>query len=220
MPDAGDPTTTLYLVRHGETDCNRHGIVQGRGVDSRLNDRGRRQAQCLARRLASVPFDAIYASTLRRARETAQAVAAHHEGVPLHVHADLCEMAWGVYEGVPAEDVREALDAARAAWRDGRFDRCVEGGESIRDVQRRALRAVRRIVAEHAGQTVLVVAHGRWLRVLLASILDEEYGLERMHAIRHANTCVNLVVHRTGCFDAQRLNCIAHLDALDSALTD
>lgn len=212
-------TTTFYFVRHGETDCNRRGIVQGSG-DSRLNAMGRRQAERLADRLAEVAFDVIYTSTLNRARETTDLVAGHHPAVPVRVREGLREMDWGVYEGRLEDEVRPSLNAIKAAWRGGDFDRPVEGGESIRDVQRRGLAALEEIVAEHGGETVLVVTHGRFLRVLLASILSSDFGLERMHEIEHANTCVNLVVRRDGRFVQERLNCTAHLDAMGPALTD
>jgi len=95
------PATTLYFVRHGETDYNRNSIVQGRGVDAPLNERGRRQAEALARRFAAVPLDAIYASPLRRALETAEAVRRYHPDVPFFQVVDLEEMDWGELEGNP-----------------------------------------------------------------------------------------------------------------------
>ncbi len=204
--------TAFYFVRHGETEYNRRRIVQGRKINSRLNATGRAQARCLAERLAEVPFDAIYTSTLRRAEETAALLAEKHPGVPFYRLEALEEMSWGVYEGVPARgEVLDAFDAIKAAWRGGAFGRVVEEGESALDVQRRALQAVERIAARHAGQTVLVVTQGRFLRVLIASLLDE-YGLARMHEVAHANTAVNhLVCRADGAYEARLLNCIAHL---------
>jgi broad specificity phosphatase PhoE len=69
---------------------------------------------------------------------------------------------------------------------------------------------VERILDEHRGQTILVVTHGRLLRVLLSTLLD--FGLERMNEINHANTGVNIVTHLDGRFDFTLLNCTAHLD--------
>lgn len=209
--------TTFYFVRHGETEYNRRRIVQGRKINSRLNATGRAQAWRLAGRLADVPFGAIYTSTLRRAEETAAAIARRHPGVPRYRLAALDEMSWGIYEGVPARGaVLDAFDAVKAAWRGGAFGRAVEEGESALDVQRRALRAVELITARHAGQTVLVVTHGRFLRVLIASLL-EDYGLERMHEVAHANTAVNhLVCRPCGAYEARLLNCTAHLAEADA----
>lgn len=207
-------TTTLYFVRHGETDHNLKRIVQGRGVDAVLNATGRAQAEALARRLAEVSFDAIYTSTQRRARQTTEAVARAHPGVPLILSEQLEEMDWGVFEGRASSPELEAVFAENyARWAQGIFDVPVEGGESILDVQRRALAAVEAMLDRHAGETLLVVSHGRLLRVLLASVLDG-YGLERMHAIKHANTSVNRLLWCDGRFEANLLNCTAHLAAL------
>ncbi len=204
-------TTTLYLVRHGETDYNRRDIVQGRGVDAVLNATGRTQAAAVARRLSDVRFDAIYTSTLRRAVETAEAIARAHQGVPFHHSTDLEEMDWGIYEGVPSAQIRHDFEAITARWRQGDFGFRIEGGESILDVQQRGQRAVGRILEHHPGQTVLAVTHGRFLRVLVATLL-EGYGLARMHEIQHANTAVNALTWRAGRCEAGLLNCTAHLD--------
>ena len=205
--------TTLYLVRHGETDYNRRSIVQGRGIDAVLNATGRAQAVAVAHRLAEVPFDAIYTSPLRRAAETAEAIAREQSQAPLHRLADLEEMAWGVFEGRPiTPSVRQMLEAIVARWQNGEFGYRIEDGESIYDVQQRGQSAIRHILAHHAGEMVLVVTHGRFLRILLATLL-EAYGLERMEEIPHANTGVNALRHHDGRFEIDLLNCTAHLDA-------
>ncbi|MDQ7040981.1 MAG: histidine phosphatase family protein [Rhodothermus sp.] len=209
--------TTLYLVRHGETDYNRHNIVQGRGVDAPLNEQGRRQAKALARRFASVPLEAIYTSPLQRAVATAEAVRLYHPEVPLYRMVDLEEMDWGHLEGKPYAPPYDAqIRAVYERWRAGEYAYPVPGGESILDVQRRALRALETILMQHEGKTVLVVTHGRFLRVLLASVLPE-YGLARMEALPHTNTAVNHLVYEQGRFRALRLNCTAHLEQVAAA---
>lgn len=214
------PTTTLYLVRHGETEYNRRRIVQGRRIDSRLNVTGRQQAAALAERFAGVALDALYTSTMRRAEETVAAVAAHHPGLPLRRLRDLEEMSWGVHEGAaPSAALEATLEGYYGRWAAGHFDEPVEGGESIRAVQRRGVRAIAAIVAAHPGGRVLVVAHGRLLRVVLASLLDG-YTLHRMHEIEHANTSVNEVTCVGGRYEARLLNCTAHLAPLTAALPD
>lgn len=210
---ASGEATHLYLVRHGETEYNRRGVVQGGGIDSTLNETGFSQAEALAGRLAEVSVDTVYASTMRRAKQTADVLAGPHEPVSTTYLRDLKEMDWGVFEGEPPSDERDkAMGAVKDRWRDGQYDHVIEGGESIRDVEARARRAMDRIVAQEAGNTVLVVTHGRYLRVLLASHLSD-YGLGDMHRLDHANTCVNRVVHADGQFRADLLNCTAHLEA-------
>ena len=206
--------TAFYFVRHGQTDYNAQSIIQGRDIDAPLNEQGRRQGQRLAERMADVPLTAIYASTQRRARQTAELVAARHEGIPIRHERDLEEMAWGIYEGdPPSPERREAFNALYQRWRDGAYHERAEGGESILEVQERALRAARRIAERERGGTVLVVAHGRLLRVLLSSLLPD-YGLARMHEIRHGNTSVNHLVLCEDTYEARLLNCTAHLDEL------
>lgn len=206
------PDTHLYLVRHGETEYNRKGVVQGGGIDSTLNETGVAQAEALAERLSTVSVDTVYASTMRRAKQTAAVLATPHEPVSKTYLRDLAEMDWGVFEGEPPSDERdEAMGAVKDRWRDGHYDHVIEEGESIRDVEIRAGRAMDHIVAREAGNTVVVVTHGRYLRVLLASALDG-YGLGDMHQLDHANTCVNRVVYADGQFRADLLNCTAHLE--------
>lgn len=214
------PTTTLYLVRHGETDCNRQRIVQGRGVDAPLNATGRRQAEALARRFAQVALDALYSSPLQRAVATAEAIRCYHPQIPFYVMADLEEMGWGSLEGKPyALPYAEQIDYAYARWRAGDYGYRIPGGESILEVQQRALRALEQILEAQAGRTVLVVTHGRWLRILLASILPA-YGLARMEQLSHANTAVNQIVYDGHSFRAVQLCCTAHLEeaAVDDSL--
>lgn len=211
--------TTLYFVRHGETEYNRRRIMQGRRIDCSLNETGRAQAEALAARFADVHLDAIYSSALARAVETAGCVAAHHPGVPRVRLPGLDEMCWGIYEGeARSERLQRMLDEMYAHWDRGAYDVRVEEGESIHDVRDRSLEAVDEILSAQQGNTVLVVSHGRLLRVLLASIL--EGGLERMDDFHHANTCVNVITHRSGRFDASLLNCTAHLDGVASVLTE
>ena len=212
--------TILYLVRHGETDYNRKRIIQGRCINSNLNGTGQAQAKALAARFADVTLDAIYSSSLSRAQETAQFIARQHPGVVTYTLSDLEEMSWGIFEGEAfTPQVQEAFEQIRARWDQGEYELCVEGGESIIDVQQRGLRALDHILQRHAGQSVLVVTHGRFLRVLLATLLDD-YGLARMHEIAHTNTGVNKVRWRNDRFSIELLNCTAHLDAPDTLLIE
>ena len=96
--------TTLLLVRHGETDWNAEGRLQGH-TDRPLNDYGRRQAAALAEELAGREIDAIYASDLARARETAEIVAARI-GLPVALDVGLREKNWGSLGGPDAVRAR------------------------------------------------------------------------------------------------------------------
>ena len=145
--------TTLLLVRHGETDWNAEGRLQGH-TDRPLNDFGRRQAQRLADELAAEEFDAIYASDLARARETAEIVAEHLRlGVLLD--PDLREKDWGTWEGLTSME-RVGVELV---------------SESAEQHTRRVLSALGRIAGQHPSGSVLVVTHGGSMRRVQAEVL-------------------------------------------------
>lgn len=203
--------THFFFVRHGETDFNLNGIVQGRGVDTPLNGTGEAQANALARRFLESTIDAIYSSPLRRAWQTAQCVSQARGGPPVHTNPDLEEMSWGIFEGqATSPTLIAAFDELKGKWHQGDYDFRIRGGESLRQVQSRGLSAVEAMLQQHPGQRVLVVAHGRFLRILLATLL-EEFGVARMEELRHSNTGVNHLIHNGTRFIAQRLDCTTHL---------
>ena len=139
--------TTLLLVRHGETDWNADGRLQGQ-TNRPLSEFGRRQAQRLADELAAEQLVAIYSSDLARARETAEIVGTR-VGLPVTFDPDLREKDWGTWEGLTAVE----------------RDRVEFAGESTEAHQDRILRALRRISDSHpAGGSVLVVTHGGSMR--------------------------------------------------------
>jgi broad specificity phosphatase PhoE len=144
--------TTLLLVRHGETDWNASGRLQGH-TDRPLNDYGRRQARELADRLAADRIDAVYASDLTRARETAE-ILGTRLGLPVVIDADLREKNWGNWEGLTSDE-RIHVEFA---------------GESTEDHRERVLRAVQRIVEAHPDERVIVVTHGGSLRRIQAAV--------------------------------------------------
>jgi len=207
---------TLYLVRHGETDYNRRGLMQGRRIDAPLNRLGMAQAQSLAGRFCDIPLDAVYVSPLRRARETAEPVLACHPDVRVRVDDDLAEMSWGELEGQSIDDVGSVLRDFARSWREGVFDAKVGGGESILEVARRAGAVLARIMAAHPGETVLAVTHGRYLRVLLATALPE-IGLRRMDEFGHANTGVYRLRSEGGVLRLDLRNCTEHLHWMEDA---
>lgn len=217
--DVEPGTTVLYFVRHGETEYNREGIMQGSEIDSELNETGREQAHALRDRFSTIPVDVVYSSRLKRARETAEVVAQSLPNPERRDLDDLREISWGVLEGESPSPARDAmLENVKERWARGEFEARVEGGESILDVRDRAIRAAQHIVDREAGRTVLAVTHGRYLRVLLASIC-EGYDLGDMSGFGHDNTCVNRVLFRGGRFHADLLNCTIHLDGTATRLS-
>src|SRR5436190_9976960 len=140
------PMTTLLLVRHGETDWNAAGRLQGH-TDRPLSDYGREQARRLASELTGEEFDAIYSSDLARARETAEIVGAELD-LPVVLDPDLREKDWGNWEGLTSTE-RLGIELV---------------GESTLQHTKRMLAALGRIAAKHPDDRVLVVTHGGSMR--------------------------------------------------------
>ncbi|MFT4605274.1 MAG: broad specificity phosphatase PhoE [Rhodothermales bacterium] len=204
---------TLYLARHGETDYNRRKLMQGRSIDASLNEVGIRQAEALSGRMAGESLDAIYASTLKRAQETADLLASPHQLKP-RILPDLVEMAWGDLEGTPIADHTHYLKEVGEAWKAGGFDHQIGGGESILDVERRAKAAWAHINQSHSdGQTAFAVTHGRFMRVLLTVALAD-HGLSHMDRFPHSNTGVYRLDRTGSVWKLMLMNCTAHLEVV------
>lgn len=154
--------TRLLLARHGETDWNRAGRWQGH-ADPPLNDAGRRQAEMLAEQLADDGVAAIYASDLRRARQTADVVA-RRLGIAVVATSALREIDVGSWSGLTRSEVAERFPEGFARWQAGEIG---HDGETREQLAARVIPAVERIAHAHPGDTVLVVTHGGVIRTLL-----------------------------------------------------
>jgi probable phosphoglycerate mutase len=164
----------LFLVRHGQVASNRDLRYVG-SRDEALTDLGRRQAGALAELLAALPLDAVVSSPLRRALDTAEAIAAA-SGRAVRVDDRLREQSFGTWEGLSRDEVRgrSAVDAEQLlTWeRDSKVP--PPGGESLDSVQRRVLALVDEIAAAQPGDLpwVVLVSHVGPIKSLLAAALD------------------------------------------------
>jgi broad specificity phosphatase PhoE len=175
---------TLYIVRHGQTDLNKQGIVQGRGRDTDLNEEGRHQAQLFYAAYKNTPFDKIYISELKRTQQSIQPFI--DQGIPYEKLPGLDELAWGVLEGKPSTAANKAaFMKLLRAWLDGKLDNKFEGGESPNEVKARQLEALQTIMSHPEEKTVLVCMHGRALRLLLCILLNKP--LTEMETFPHQN---------------------------------
>jgi 2,3-bisphosphoglycerate-dependent phosphoglycerate mutase len=156
-------TTTILLIRHGETAWNAIRRLQGH-TDIPLNDEGERQAAALGRALAVETLDAIESSDLRRAMQTAQAVAAHYPGLQPYPNAQLRERAYGAFEGMLYQEIAHAYPTDFALLQARDPDAVMPGSgrlaESFRSFQERVVGALMDLGARHPGKTVAVVTHG------------------------------------------------------------
>lgn len=163
-----------YLVRHGETDWNDQGRIQGH-TDVPLNDCGRRQVSLLARRLAGHSFSAVYASDLSRAAESARLLIGCR-GLPIHADADLREFDYGRWEGLTvrqAEEENPRVFEELIRSGDGGF--AAPGGEDTGQLLERVGRFCERAARRHdPEEDLLIVAHAGSIRALALRLLELE----------------------------------------------
>lgn len=162
--------TVVYLVRHGSTPWGEDGNRYTGVSDIALSDTGRRQAHRTARALERVPFDAVYASSLQRAIETA-AMLVGPDG-EVSIEPDLIEVDFGKWEGVRKADIIAAFPDDWAAWvAQPESTPAGQTGETGAEAVERAINAFDRLAARHWDQTIAVVAHNTLLRLLVVATL-------------------------------------------------
>ncbi len=202
---------TLYIIRHGETDLNKNGIVQGRGVNSSLNETGIAQGEAFYNMYKDVPFDKLYTSKLVR---TGQTVAKFIEkGLPFERLAGLDELAWGKYEGQKSTpELREDFKKLISNWAQGNYDEKTEGGESPNEVFNRQAAAMKEIMSHKDEKIVLICMHGRAMRLLLCQLMNQ--SLNKMDNYPHQNTSLYVLDYDGQDFHIQTFNSLAHLKNL------
>jgi len=206
-------------VRHGQTDYNLKGIVQGSGIDSSLNERGKAQAKAFFDCYGSVPFKKLYTSKLKRTIETIQPFI--DAGLPFESLEGLNEISWGTKEGqriTPEEDAYYHWMLKQ--WQAGSTDLRIEGGESPDEVAHRQVPAIDQIMAAKNESTILICMHGRAMRILLCQLL--KYPLSAMDTFEHENLCLYVLNFTGTLFSVEKFNHTGHLDHMvpsDSPLT-
>lgn len=155
----------ICLARHGETDWNKRGILQG-WTDVPINDLGRHQAHAMAQAYAHAGFDAVWSSPLVRAFETAQIIARILRLPPPSQHEGLKERHFGAIQGIPKDELAELNPAQLAQILRRNPAAQFVGGESMDEFADRVLGAVSDIGSLHPQQSVLVVTHGWVLDIL------------------------------------------------------
>ncbi|MBO5637826.1 MAG: alpha-ribazole phosphatase [Acidaminococcaceae bacterium] len=159
----------LYLVRHGETDYNNTYRFQGQ-TDIALNEKGIRQAEKLAQYFHEIPLDAIYTSSLQRARKTAEIIGNAKNLKPIATDA-LREMSFGIWENMNSEVIQKKY---AKEWKDffaNPASVTIPQGESMGAVQKRAYPEVKQILDRYPEGNLVFVAHGGIIRVLMCTML-------------------------------------------------
>jgi 2,3-bisphosphoglycerate-dependent phosphoglycerate mutase len=186
-----DALTRVVAVRHGQTEWNAQTRIQGQ-IDIELNAAGREQARRLARALAEERFDAVYASDLQRAADTARALA-ERAGLPLRTEASLRERGFGSFEGLTWAEVEQQHPDASRRWRERDASFGPPGGETLAVFYERALTALAAVAARHRGQHIAIVTHGGVLDVLYRAA--SRIALDAPRTWQLGNAAINRVLH-------------------------
>ncbi|KAF0709633.1 Aste57867_5858 [Aphanomyces stellatus] len=211
LPPLEEGFVRVYICRHGETDCNRQGIMQGRGVNAQLNHTGQKQAAKLARAFHDIPLKAIYSSRLRRASETAKFIQHEFPTCKTGEFTDLEEMSFGAMEGTARTSNAATIKELYAKWKQGALDTKFPQGESPLDVEKRGVTLIHELVSTSDDDDhVAFVCHGRFNKIVLSSLLG--VPLENP-TLSQDNTCINVLDfnRRTGTYKAVVLNHTRHL---------
>ncbi|MEI6777731.1 MAG: histidine phosphatase family protein [Chloroflexales bacterium] len=206
-------TSTIYLIRHGETDWNLAGRWQGH-ADVPLNDLGLRQARLLAQRIQSeqISFDAIYSSDLARAYQTAWELGAAVR-VPVQLYPPLREIDLGTWSGMHYDEIRERFPIEAKLLEQGQ-DIPRGGGETLFALRRRVVEALEAIIAHRDGETIALVTHGGCIRMLLAHA-ESFHGDGFVRFPHIGNTSISTLRCAPGDWETLSINDMRHLEASD-----
>jgi len=198
---------TIFILRHGQTEFNRLGVVQGSGVDSDLNETGRGQARAFYEYYQDIDFQMVVTSKLRRTHQTA----AHFidSGIRWHQDADINEISWGDHEGLSTTPERmEVYEAVVAAWQSDDLDANLPNGETARQLGARLERFIEWLRTRPADR-LLVCTHGRTMRALIT--LLKGMPLKKMEGTPHYNTGCYIVRLEKDHFHFMEENSLRHL---------
>ncbi len=212
MTAAADPhdveVTRVVAVRHGETVWNAEMRMQGQ-LDTALSGRGRWQAARVAEALEGEGIEAIFASDLARAFDTASAIA-ERLGLPIIVDTGLRERSFGMFQGSTYAEIDARWPAEALRWRRHDPDFGPAGGETLRDFDRRAVATASRIAAAQAGRTIALVTHGGVLDSLYRAASHIDLCAPRSWEL--GNAAVNRLLHTARGFSLVGWSDTSHLE--------
>lgn len=203
-------TIRIILVRHGETEWNRIHRFQGRS-DLPLNQTGREQAYALALALKKESIAAIYSSPLTRALETARIIKAFHPSATLFAEDGLTEMDLGDFDGMEAQKWAAEYPDLRKTWQATPSKIAMPGGETLVEVQDRAMETLDRLTASHTqGSTLLLSSHNFVIITILCYATKTH--LDRFRTLRQGTAAYNILYMENGDLRAEVINERSHLD--------
>jgi probable phosphoglycerate mutase len=201
----------LYIIRHGQTDLNSKGIVQGKGIDAPLNEVGIKQATAFFQAYQEVSFDRVYTSRLKRTYQTVEPFLS--KGIAHESLEGLDEISWGIYEGKEqTPEIVTGFEALVTEWRNGNLHIAVEQGESPMQLIERQRLAMDYILSKEGEQQVLICMHGRAMRILLCWLTGVDPA--QMDTFLHTNTSLYKLLYKDGTVQILENYNIAHLDLI------
>ena len=199
--------TVLTLVRHGETEWNAAGRIQGH-LDIPLNDAGLAQAAAIGERLGGHAFDAILSSDLERALQTARLIVRHSEQTLVR-DARLRERHLGVLQGLTGEEAAMREPQAWQAFKTRNPEAALEGGETLVKFSQRVVRLLDELVRTHSGRRLLLVTHGGVLDAAYRHATAMPLNAPRDFPIYNAS--INVLRHRAGAWTVESWGEVSHL---------
>lgn len=204
LPGEAANYTTIYLVRHGQTEWNLQDILQGH-LDSALTETGLRQARELVERFKDAEFEAIFSSDVTRARRTAETVALEKKLI-VKTSQLLRERNWGRYDGRKAdifrEECRELIEKFHRLPREEQWKfKYFDDIESFAEIHARFLTFLRETAVAYRGKNILIVSHLDVLGSTLISLGKAPRGIGNMAWIKLLSDGVNLVLADTNGID-------------------
>lgn len=181
--------TTIYLIRHGETEWNQSGRFQG-CIDTSLTETGIRQAKHVAAALDG-QFDFIYSSPLERAMVTARIIG-EKSRLPAISHAGLIEIDFGAWEGLTPEEMARDYPREFQSWKTDKLTGTLCGGDgSIKACSLRGKNTILQLASLHAGGRIATVAHGGIIKAMLIGLLD--WDMTMYHKVVIGNTSITTI---------------------------
>jgi len=202
----------IYFVRHGETEWNIKGILQG-SKNSHLTEKGKAQAYKLRDKLEGIHFEGIYTSPLQRAYETAEILRGHKDEA-FYVVDDLREMSFGEMEGIPKTEFRALQpEAYNNLWNDPlSYNPEAFKGERFQDVDKRIMDFMKKLVVNHPeGGKFLVISHGMTLKMIFSHIWKHDLDKFWNDPVPE-NTSVTTVSYKNNEFNIEKFSDTSHLD--------
>ena len=196
----------IYLVRHGQTEYNIKGIVQGSSIDSDLNVMGNRQADAFFDAYQDVDFDRIVTSKLKRTHQSVRKFI--QKGIQWNEHVGFNEISWGDFDGQKIHDEHPYWSVLRK-WNKGEVSLKIENGESPEDVAARQKVAWKEIIDSDKDETILLCMHGRAMRILLTHLSNRP--LDEMDNFGHENLGLYILESLDGKVSVTTGNLTEHL---------